>query len=527
MSSERKAKGLLVAVVIWCIILVALGGSYKFVIQPLLGKREVPGSSKGQYDHIVEIAHDSFSGYCILRSPAVLNQLKGERIKLAFKDDQADYEGRMKALKSGKVQMAVFTVDSFLVSGAKLGEFPASIVLVIDETQGADAVLAFKESVPDIRALDNPDVRFVMTPSSPSEFLARTVIATFSLPSLPEKWWREADGSGDVYKQFRAARKSDKRAYVMWEPYVSKALEEPGAHVLIDSSKLKGYIVDVLVVERGFLTSQPEVVQAIVDAYLRAAYSYRSQDGGIVNLVVADADEYGGGGLKKAEAEKVVAGIQWQNTQENYVRFGLLPAGDAQGVQHIEDIIANITDVLVKTDAIEEDPLAGRANSIYYDRVLANLKAEDFHPAKKLSVIAGVGPGQADLAAVRGAAALPALDDNAWGRLVPAGELRIKPIAFARGTARINIQSQRELGDLAKRLRSSLTSYYVMVTGHARNEGDLDANIRLANERAEVVAKAMTDLGVQSSRVRAVAAEPSSSNGRAQSVSFVVGQPPY
>jgi len=525
MSTERRARSVVVAVVIWCVIIAALGASYKFIIRPFFAGRQ-PGVSDPRYERVVNIALDSFSGYCILRSQAVQDQLKAKRIKLNFQDDKADYEGRMKALKSGKVQMAVFTVDSFLVNGAKLGQFPASILLLIDETKGADAIVAYKDAVASIRDLDNPGARFVLTRNSPSEFLARTVIAHFSLPSLPEKWWIEADGAGKVYKEFRSARKTDKYAYVMWEPYVSKALEDPNAHVLIDSGKLKGYIVDILVAERKFLSEQPQLAAQIVEAYLRAAYSYTARQEGLLQLVMDDAKAYGESPLKEAEAQKVVAGIQWKNTLENYAHFGLLPEAEMGGLQHIDDVITNITDVLVKTGALQADPLGGKTNTVYYDRILRDLKAQDFHPGRKLDIIKGVGPEPNDLGTIRETAALPALTEEQWNALVPVGELRIAPISFGRGTAQINLQSQRDLEELVKRLQS-FPRYYLVVTGNVRAEGDVEANRQLARERAEAVAQALIKLGMHSNRIRSVAAEPTKQDTSAQSVSFIVGQVPY
>ena len=72
----------------------------------------------------------------------------------------------------------------------------------------------------------------------------------------------------------------------MWEPYVSKALEKPGAQILLDSSKLKGYIVDVLVAERQFLKDHPDLVQAVVEAHCRAAFTLSQQANGLTKGLV-------------------------------------------------------------------------------------------------------------------------------------------------------------------------------------------------------------------------------------------------
>lgn len=512
------------AVVVWCVILGGIAGIYRFVISPLFSG-EGFGISRPQYEHEFRVAVDSFSGYSILRSSVLRDQLNAEGIDLDFRDDQADYSGRMKNLESGKVDLAVFTIDSFIAAGAELGSFPASIILVLDETQGADAVVAYESGVKNMQDMDHPDALFVLTPDSPSEFLARVILSQFSLPSLPQQWAREEDGAEKVYKRFKSARRTDKRAYVLWEPYVSQALEEEGAHILLDSSQLKGYIVDVLVARREVLAEKGGLIAKIVESYLRAAHSYRSRPGGMVDLVREDAKEHGGGTISRDQAERLVNGIHWKNTLENYAHFGLASRSESQAIQHLGDIVENITRVLLTTRALDRDPLEGKANTIYYDEILRGLRAEDFHPSRKsMNLIEGVAP--AGLDAVQAARELPALSDAQWENLSSVGVLRVKPISFGRGGATLNPQSERELEDLAKRL-ASMPEYYVVVVGSTRSEGDAEANRRLQAERANVAAAALRDSGLHPNRVRTRAETASASGGAAQNVSFIVGRPPY
>ena len=257
---ERRAKGLLLAAIVWILVFVAVATAYKYLVSPYFQNNlEVKTGSESQYKHTIMVAADSFSGYSVLRSDAMLDQLKAKGIKLAVQDDGADYEGRANSLRRGRTQMAVFTIDSLLTSGVKIGEFPATIVLVLDETKGADALVAYKNAVSSIQDLDSPEARIVATPNSPSEFLSRVVLANFSLPRLPGNWLVEADGASDVYKKLRSAGKDEKRAYALWQPYVSMALEDDKVHVLLDSSKTSGLIVDVLVAQRKFLAEHPDL----------------------------------------------------------------------------------------------------------------------------------------------------------------------------------------------------------------------------------------------------------------------------
>ena len=122
MSRETRSKQIIIAVVIWCVVLGGVAGAYRFVISPFFSDRlESRTDSDSQYAHTFRVAVDSFSGYSILRSSVLQDELKADGIRLRFEDDQADYAGRMKALESGKADLAVFTIDSFIAAGAEMG----------------------------------------------------------------------------------------------------------------------------------------------------------------------------------------------------------------------------------------------------------------------------------------------------------------------------------------------------------------------------------------------------------------------
>jgi outer membrane protein OmpA-like peptidoglycan-associated protein/ABC-type nitrate/sulfonate/bicarbonate transport system substrate-binding protein len=522
--NEGRSKGCLIAAVIWCVILALLGAAYKFWVHPHLSKKlkEATGSTSRYKDELV-LAADSFSGYCVLRSDAFKQELRDRGIKLSVQDDKADYAARLDALRSGKVELAAFTIDSLITAGAKAGDFPATIVLVIDETQGADALVAYQQSVGSVQDLNDPSAKIVLTPNSPSEFLARVVLAHFSLPRLPENWMVSADGAAEVYRQFRSAKPTEKKGFVLWEPYVSRALQQSGAHVLLDSGKLKGYVVDVLVAQREFLRDKPEIVRSVVEAYARAAYRYNAQQDGMVKLVVEDAKQTGSESLDTPQAKRIVEGIQWKNTLENYAHFGLTSGADQGGLPTLEDMIGNITEVLLKTKAIPSDPLDGKHTTLFYDRVLSEMRNARFHPGQGLNVMPGVATSAET---VRQEKELPALTPEQWTALRPVGELRIAPISFGRASASLSLDSERELQDLARRLRT-FPRFYLRVIGHARAEGDPEANRLLAQSRAEAAANYLISQGVSQPRLRTETAPTAVTGGEAQAVSFAVGQRPY
>ncbi|MBO61482.1 MAG: hypothetical protein CMO63_05880 [Verrucomicrobiales bacterium] len=520
MSEGNSSKGCIVAVV-WLVLLVILGGAvWFFYTKPKEEQLQSDTGSDSRYTHEVRIQADLFSGYAVLRSEEMKKNLRLDQIRLTMVEDEADYDARLSALEDGDVEMAVFTIDSLLMAGARLGRFPASIVMVIDETKGADAVLAFDEGVKTVQDLNTSDAGFVLTPSSPSEFLARVVKSHFKLPDLGSDWIIEANGSEAVLKHMKDAARTEKRAYVMWEPHVSQAKALPGAKVLLDSSRIKGLIVDVLVARREYLRDHPDKVRAVIEAYSRAAYHYQNDANGFAGLVRSDDPSLSGD-----EAKAIVDGIQWKNTLENYAHFGLVDGAAAGGLLTVEDMINNITDILLKTSALEKDPLNGQFTSLYFDRILTEMQSDNFHPANALA-IDGLGQGSGDLQGVRTNAHLGKLSESQWKSLRAVGDLDVQSIGFRRGSAAISTSSEHELRRLKKMLEN-FPSFYLRVVGQSRAVGDPEANRRLAESRAKSVGDFLQGEGVPAERMRTEAAPATSTAGTAQSVRFEVGQVPF
>src|SRR5262249_1842797 len=136
----------------------------------------------------VNLALDSFSGYCVFRSPEFRKNLekKNSTLVLHLVDDNADYKKRIKTLERGETPLAVFPIDALINNSALCDQPPGSIVLLIDESQGADAIVGFKETFPDDRSLNRADLQIVGVGDSPSETLARVVRTKRKLNKVPD-----------------------------------------------------------------------------------------------------------------------------------------------------------------------------------------------------------------------------------------------------------------------------------------------------------------------------------------------------
>lgn len=521
--NEGRAWKLVLVAFFWIALIGGAAAAYKFWWAPKQkATLEEETGSATAYKHEIRFRLDGFSGYAVFRSPAMKKLLREQGIKLDLEDDKADYAARMQSLRDGKSDLAVFTVDSELVAGVRLGgEMSASVVMVIDQTKGADAIVAYAAGLGKLEDLNRPDARFVFTPNSPSEFLARIVVGQLSLPRLPEQWYQEADGAEDVLKKLKAADSKAPIAYVLWEPQLSEALKVNGVRQLFGSGQCTNCIVDVLVARREFLSEHPDLVRAVVENYFRALHSYTESPNGLAELIAEDAKTLGAP-LASDQVARLVAGIEFKGVKDNYVHFGLEPP--MTGVQPLEEIFEYVGKILTQTGAITSNPYKGQANRLYYDAIIRKLQEEGFHPGKKQEIVSGFGPGAADLAAAHAAAELPALADAEWGKLVPVGTAKVPPIGFRRGTAEISELSQADLDALAQQL-GAWSTYYVRVVGEARQEGDATANAKLASDRAAASIAYLTSKGVSTNRLRPESAK-ASPDGAAE-VSFVLLQHNY
>lgn len=461
-------------------------------------------SSQSRYSHEINFAMDGFSGYSLLRSQTFRDELGKYGIRLMPSDDKANYTERLSKLQSGQTDMAVFTIDALYKASAELGELPATIVDFIDETKGADAMVGPGGMFPNIDSLNDPDLKIVCTPDSPSETLARVVMAYFNLNQLSENNFEFVDGAAAVYDAYKNSKPTDKKVFILWQPYVSKILVNSDYHVIVDSSKFSGYIVDVIVARRDFLLKNEDVVLNVIKSYRTTLFEHRRSPD-MVSLVISDAQQLGES-VTEAQAVELVDGIWWKNTQESFGHFGLT---SGTGLQHIEDICNNISRVLIKTGAISSDPTNGQPNRLYYDGVVRKLFDTSWHPGFAQET-------------VRKERTLAVLTDEEWGKLKPVGTLQVPRLVFARGTAKVSERSYDTLDQLADKLKT-WPQYYLVVRGNVSATGNVEANRKLAQERADDTIEYLLSKGVARQRIHSETSNPNGSS----TVAFILGEVPY
>lgn len=506
-----KAK-IVLACFIWLLILGIGAGLYRLVFVPSKIKEAEQAEeqligdtgSDSSYKHKIKLGIDAFSGYAILRCPEMKSQLRGKEIKMDLVDDGANYSQRLTALADGDLHFAAFPIDALLKASGELGSMPATIIAVIDETAGADAIVSYKQKYPNIQALNESNTRFVLVGDSPSETLARLVLHTFDLTNLSESSIEAVASEDELLKRYRSSKPGGNEVFVTWEPVVSQLVGDGDLmNTIYDSSQQSGVIVDTLVVSRDFLRKNESVVQDVLESYLRARHAY-SDPVKLKALVMEDASQ-GGASLTNEQAEKLVSGIVWKNTQDNLAHFGLRSAS----VTHIEDMIDRIRRVLSQTGGLPKDPTGGNSNSLYFDKSLISLQTQGFYPGASNEKV------QENEVAEK-------LSDQQWQRLQPIGKVAVPPLIYGRGTSKLTSSSKLKLDELLQTLET-FPRAYLMVRGDASSKGNAEANKKLARQRAEAALQYLLDGGVAPAKVRVVEGEITGQT----SVTFVLAELPY
>lgn len=417
----------------------------------------------------ITVGVDSWVGYFMLCSPQLTKRLRAEGYALQCEDDHADTAGRIKKLADGRLDYAVATVDSYLLNGAA-SSYPATIVAVIDESKGGDAIVARSAPIPNLDALKAHDgTRIAYTPASPSEHLLKSVAVHFDIPQLQKKggaWRVETDGSAAALDKLL---KGDADVAVLWEPDVSRALAQPGIVKLLGSEDTDRLIVDVLLASRRSVQADSAQLSLLLKHYFDTLRWYGEHPAEL------EADVAAYTALPPAQARTVMQGVAWAGLDDNGAQwFGITPSG-LPGDEGLLDTINGTMKVLIASGDFPRNPLPDQDPLRVTNRqFVASLYLPQARPE-----LAGNG----DTLALE----FKPLDDAGWEHLKQVGTLRIEPIAFTRGTATLDEDSRKTLDDIADKLRR-YPRYRLLIKGHTGLGGDDAANLQLSKDRAQAAA---------------------------------------
>ncbi len=436
----------------------------------------------------IRLALDNWVGYFPLQSPVFKKLMRDDGYVVSVENDNADYAQRMEKLQKGELEFAVATIDSYILNGAP-EDFPATIIAIIDESKGGDALVAWEETIDSLNALKTAsDYEIAFTPASPSEHLLKSIGVHFGVDALLEKkgnWRVETDGSPDALKKL-LDRKVE--AAALWEPDVAKALTHQGIVKLLGTENTEKLIVDILLVNRAYSNQHPDVVKLFLKNYFQTLKVYHVDD---PNLLRDDLVKHAG--VEANQVKNMLNGVRWIGLTENAQWFAQQAKGAFTTTVLAETIEATV-EILLANNDFQRNPLPNEDPS-----VLIQSGAIETVAAASGSAVSTTA--QADNSLERD---FPPLSDEQWDKLKEVGTLKLRPITFMSGTSEIDSRGKMQLENIVENLEH-YPNFRIVVEGHTGIRGDNQANLALSLERAKAVKQYMAyKYGIDEDRMRAI-----------------------
>jgi outer membrane protein OmpA-like peptidoglycan-associated protein/ABC-type nitrate/sulfonate/bicarbonate transport system substrate-binding protein len=436
----------------------------------------------------VRIALDSWIGYYFLRSPVFRKLMRECKYNVEIIDDNANYALRMKRLRSGEIDMAVATVDSYLINAAPEG-FPATIIALIDESKGGDAIVAWESKINTLEELkNNTNSKIAFTPDSPSEYLLKSIGVHFNISSLLDKegaWRIETNGAEDAYNKL-IAKEAD--VAVIWEPHVTDALSKEGIIKLLGSEDTEKLIVDILLVNRAYAENNPEIVALLLSNYFKTMLIYSDDKAKLKTDIIKETK------TSEQNVDAMLQGVAWINLVGNAKWFGVLEDSAYQEEELVQTIDSTV-EILIENGDFADNPLPkSDAAAIINSQFITQLYNADI-----------TGTGDLDIQYTDSLQKeFDPLTDQAWQQLKQIGTLKLRPITFMSGTAELSSQGELQIDMIVENIKH-YPNFRILVKGHSGLRGDKEQNLILSQQRARTVANyIITRYNVDKDRVLAV-----------------------
>lgn len=243
-------------------------------------------------------------------APLYLAQEKGFFDKYGVKVEIKKVEEsqvRRQLLSSGGADVSAETIDmAVLDDGAGVN---GKIFMALDTSLGADGIVATKNinKIQDLKAK-----KVGATKGDPPYFLLKYLMEEQGMSSsdIIFQDMPNADTAGTAFisGQLDAAG--------TWEPWLSKAGERVGGHVLVSSKDVPGIIVDIALVRPELLVSRKKDLVGVMKAWFDAI-NYWKNNPAEANAIMAK--EFN---LESTEFADLVKTIRWDDRNSNLSYFG-------------------------------------------------------------------------------------------------------------------------------------------------------------------------------------------------------------
>lgn len=419
----------------------------------------------------------SFHGY----APALLangNSLKtqsgsiydklGLNLEIKIQDDIPTLATIFEA---GTAQCAWRTSDSWAQEQPNLrnAKHDARVVMAVDNTQGADAIITKDPSIKTVEDLAGKTIALLQF--TPSHGMTIDAIENSSLSgkrkaSIRYSYINADEGTSGV----RAAYESGKvDAAVLWDPDLSLALKS-GGHVVYSTKSATNLIYDVMVCDKRVLDNDKgrAAVKKFVDGWMQGVTAAKANPDQAVQALVKTEKMFEMLQQQQGPAfiKSLFGNLVWTGLDDNARIFGIVG-----GTNHYERVYKQFDQIYRSAGALANpnSPVIDPAQSVDYSfikELLANDASARNSAAQDKVVFTDAGRNAATTAAVT------------------------KPVTinFTSGSAELSQKSKQVIDAQMMPFIENNGSAYIELSGNTDSTGSADVNKPLSFKRAKVVA---------------------------------------
>lgn len=443
-------------------------------------KAPPPAAEKTSAGDLLKVSLVSFHGYApalvangnsLTTQPGSIYAKKGAKIQFVIQDDIPTLST---IFESGAAQCAWRTSDFWAQEQPNLrnAKLDARAVMIVDNTQGGDAVIARH---PQIRAIEDLAGRSVaLLQFTPSHGMLIDAIENSSLTarkkeSVKTVFINAEEGTAGVRAAFESGNVD---AAVLWDPDLSLALRNvKGARVVYSTKTATNLIFDVMVCDSRLLATADgqAKVQKFVEGWMEGVEAARANPDGAVDALVKTEEFFKL--LADKEGRPFVKGLfsnlVWTGVEDNARILGL-----AGGPNHYERVYRRFDEIYRKAGALANpnSPVIAPQDSFDY-RFIKAILAQN-----KVATEAAAKPQESFTQAT-------------LQEVTRAPAIVTKPVTvgFASGSAELSKRAQKTVDQEMVPFIENNGKAYFEVSGNTDLTGARETNMRLSAARARAV----------------------------------------
>lgn len=220
-----------------------------------------------------------------------------------------DVKLRFAAAAAGEIDIILTTPDAAMLYLREGDEY--QLVIGADTSVGGDGIVSTKD-IASIEDLRGKQVAF--NEGSTSHFLISTLLKEHGMTMsdiVPVNMDPGDAGGAMIAEQVDAA--------VTWEPWLTKARNSGNAHVLWSTADRPDFIIDYVIVRKGFIEDHPEDVAAFVRAWYKAVDFYNNNRDEAIAIAAKGTGDWLSDPAVFAET---LAGVAYYDRERNHEIFG-------------------------------------------------------------------------------------------------------------------------------------------------------------------------------------------------------------